>query len=97
MTREEMATTVALSAETCREDAVLAKERGDVDTEMWATLKAIALDESAAELRKTCAWTPDEDGTWDSGCYNKCFDTSSPSENQFRFCPFCGGNLEEVK
>jgi len=39
----------------------------------------------------SCRWCQDDDGTWQSGCgLLFCFDNDGPSENGFRFCPFCG-------
>ena len=57
------------------------------------------LDAAAAELRKTCAWTPDDDGIFHTGCgHSFYFDGSGgPVEHGQKFCGYCGGNLEEVK
>lgn len=45
-----------------------------------------------------CTWTEDEDGLWNTTC-EEIFQTidGTPSENSFRFCPYCGKPLEEVK
>ncbi len=42
----------------------------------------------------TCAWADDADGNWDTACENKfCFIEGGPTENQMRFCCYCGGRL----
>lgn len=54
--------------------------------------------EIAAELRKTCAWTPDDDGIFQTGCgHSFYFDgNGGPTEHQQKFCGYCGGTLIEV-
>lgn len=45
-----------------------------------------------------CNWTEDEDGYWFSDCKH-CFDFTldGPIGNVFKFCPYCGEKLTEVK
>lgn len=47
-------------------------------------------------MLKTCKWTEDEDGNWDTECGEK-FEVSSglPSENGFKYCHHCGKRLVE--
>lgn len=49
----------------------------------------------------TCGWTtpPDPDfDVWDTGCGNAFeFNADGPKENGFKFCPYCGGELEIVE
>lgn len=45
----------------------------------------------------TCAWTPDEDGVWETGCGHRWeFTTGGPRDNHCTFCPYCGGRLVVV-
>lgn len=48
---------------------------------------------------KSCIWTlVDEDANaWETGCDNMFqFDVEGPAENKFKYCPYCGSELEEV-
>ena len=48
------------------------------------------------EMKARCEWTPDDDGTWNTGCGNSLvFIAQGPAENNFKFCPYCGGSLRE--
>ena len=59
--------------------------------------------ESLEQLRKmrelpqygnSCQWKEDEDGIWRSDCGNLFeFMADGPTENEFRFCPYCGANI----
>lgn len=42
-----------------------------------------------------CIWSHDADtDAWATGCGNlHVFSASGPSDNDHRFCPYCGGNL----
>ena len=50
--------------------------------------------------RQKCKWTVDfgEWGdSWDAECGGKFqFTTDGPKENDFQFCPYCGGELDFV-
>ena len=48
-------------------------------------------------LCRTCQWSEDEDGNWDSAC-GEChtFTTDGPKENKARWCCYCGGELVAV-
>ena len=49
-------------------------------------------------IKKKCAWQEDEDGVWETGCHEMfVFEADGPQENDFRFCPYCGGPLLVVK
>ena len=45
-----------------------------------------------------CHWTPpkDDDEPWSTSCDNlfQFFD-GGPTDNSFKFCPYCGGTLAE--
>ena len=48
-------------------------------------------------MTKTCTWSEDEDGVWDTSCGNRFeIEAGSPEENGFKFCCYCGGALEQV-
>jgi rRNA maturation endonuclease Nob1 len=46
--------------------------------------------------RLECVWAEDENGIWGTGC-GHTFETftDSPSENGFKFCPYCGKQVKE--
>lgn len=45
-----------------------------------------------------CQWKVDEDGIYWTGCDGAWeFTTGNVSDNEMKFCPYCGGQLEEVK
>ena len=45
-----------------------------------------------------CAWTQDSDGDWDTACGNRfAINEGLPSENDMRFCCYCGNPLHEVQ
>jgi hypothetical protein len=58
---------------------------------------------AATEVRMTrCKWTLDTDewngDSWDTTCGERfVFMNDGPLENRMRFCPYCGGDLEEVR
>lgn len=42
----------------------------------------------------SCHWQEDADGIWNTGCGHLFeFTADGPTENQFRFCPYCGGKI----
>lgn len=49
--------------------------------------------------KKQCRWTLEaspEYSIWETGCGDMfMFTEDGPSENDFRYCPFCGGVLKE--
>ena len=46
------------------------------------------------QQRDSCQWKADEAGSWRSDCgYTLAFTVDGPTENQFRFCPYCGGKI----
>ena len=48
-----------------------------------------------AEDRPKCEWTQDDEGNWGTSCGNlHTFIDDGPIENNYKFCPFCGGRLE---
>jgi hypothetical protein len=45
----------------------------------------------------TCAWTEDEDDTWETECGHAfTFIDGGVSDNSFSFCPFCGGKIDPL-
>ena len=60
---------------------------------------AVAVPSQVANL---CTWEADEDGIWYAACDRAsqnlyCFTEGGPEGNGFKFCPFCGRPLVEVK
>lgn len=48
--------------------------------------------------QKSCTWTEDEDGNWDTQCDNIfVIIEGTPTENKMKFCCYCGGRLKEVR
>lgn len=46
----------------------------------------------------TCTWTEDENGFWNTECGNiEEFSWGDVEENNYRYCPFCGGEIFVVK
>lgn len=42
----------------------------------------------------SCQWKEDGDGIWNTGCGHLFeFTADGPTENNFRFCPYCGGKI----
>ena len=69
-----------------------------------AALKSMRLDLESRELllkmrelpqhEDSCQWKEDGDGIWNTGCGHLFeFTSDGPTENQFRFCPYCGGKI----
>ena len=48
---------------------------------------------------KNCLWIENDDGVWETSCGDMLeFTVDSPTKNNFKYCPYCGGELvEEVK
>lgn len=43
---------------------------------------------------RECLWTPDADGYWKTACgQGHTFTTDGPTENNHRFCCYCGGRI----
>lgn len=52
-------------------------------------------------MTQTCSWSPYDDfdmpGTFDTSCGNIfSFTEEGIKENNFKFCPYCGGEIIEV-
>lgn len=42
----------------------------------------------------SCQWKEDGDGIWNTGCGHLFeFTEDGPTENNFRFCYYCGGKI----
>ena len=55
-----------------------------------------------SQVANLCTWEADEDGIWHAACDHTsqnlyCFTEGGPGDNGFKFCPFCGRPLVEVK
>lgn len=56
----------------------------------------------APEIANLCTWENDEEGIWHPLCDRDgknqfCFTDDGPEGNGFKFCPFCGRPMVEVK
>jgi DNA-directed RNA polymerase subunit RPC12/RpoP len=51
-------------------------------------------------MKESCTWTkwnPDDMNAWDTSCGNAhCFITDGIKENEYLYCPYCGGLIKEV-
>lgn len=51
-------------------------------------------DNTPPSPRSTCTWTETDDGWWQTQCGEAFeFTEGVPTENKFRFCPFCGNRI----
>ena len=49
-------------------------------------------------MDRTCEWTEDEDGVWQTSCDEQfVFIDSGPRENHMNFCCYCGATLKAIK
>jgi len=49
----------------------------------------------AKPATKSCAWTEDADGNWNTGCQEiHVFISGTPQENGYVYCPYCGGGVQ---
>jgi len=52
-------------------------------------------------MEEKCEWRPDSDDWVDENCWNACggnmfvFNDGGPFENGFKYCPYCGKEIEE--
>ena len=45
-----------------------------------------------------CAWNENMDGAWETACHGIFEITEGrPSENEMRFCSYCGGRIVETR
>ena len=45
-----------------------------------------------------CVWSEDSDGTWQTSCEQAfCLNDGSPSDNDMKYCCYCGKALAECK
>lgn len=48
--------------------------------------------------RIACLWEEDEDGLWHTDCHQiHLFFDGTPTENSYKFCPYCAKPLKEEK
>jgi len=85
----------SLMAKATREEAMFLSKMGDrlLNLELISEMTKVR-EQEKAEAR--CVWAEDENGIWGTGC-GHAFETlaDSPSENGFKFCPYCGAKIEE--
>lgn len=49
-------------------------------------------------MNEYCTWSEDEDGMWWTDCDQiHVFFDGTPTENSYKFCPYCGKELKEEK
>lgn len=49
------------------------------------------------DMRETCTWSQSEEGWWETECDNAyAINEGLPSENEMKFCCYCGKPLVEV-
>jgi hypothetical protein len=46
-------------------------------------------------MTEYCIWNEDKDGMWRTDCDQ--FSDGTPTENSYKFCPYCGKELKEEK
>ena len=56
---------------------------------------------SETPVSTVCAWSPydchEMPGTFETSCDNVfSFTEEGINENQFKFCPYCGGSINEI-
>ena len=45
-----------------------------------------------------CKWEETQDGNWETECGNLfIFELGTPTENRFKYCPYCGKQLTEIR
>lgn len=51
------------------------------------------------ESKETCKWLNEDpsEGCWKSSCGHDCSMYDSPEYNEWKYCPYCGKPIEEVK
>lgn len=50
------------------------------------------------EISNSCTWESDDDGIWNTACGQAfLFNDDGPTANGFKFCPYCGRPLIQVK
>ena len=48
-------------------------------------------------IASKCLWSEDDEGNWDTACGEKHqFVDGTPSQNHYRFCPYCGLKTKEA-
>ena len=54
-----------------------------------------AVERMAATIERTCTWTLDEiDGAYEASCGETwALTDGTPKENNYKFCPGCGGRI----
>lgn len=50
------------------------------------------------DRKPLCGWTEDDEGHWATACGHLFeFIADGPDENSFKFCPFCGRQIDAVE
>lgn len=51
-----------------------------------------------ATSKKTCLWTGDFEGFWETECDNTfVLNEGTPVQNDFKYCPYCGRKIAQVE
>lgn len=51
-------------------------------------------EDSKINTKPFCEWTEDDDGNWETSCKNMhVFFDAGPTQNGYKFCPYCGKDL----
>lgn len=55
---------------------------------------ALEIEDICEAMSATCAWNEDLYGGWDTSCgHTFCFESDGPTENEQKFCGYCGKTL----
>lgn len=68
----------------------------DITTVLGAKMERLRASEAlaVAERDRTCTWTDEVDGPWQTACGHAFeFISEGPGENGFKHCCFCGGKI----
>ena len=80
-------------------DGVFPGMLGTFPEDVRSILTRLSPDQSAVRELVECEWKYDEEyECWDTSCDNAwCFNDGGPTENEARFCAYCGLPIKEVK
>ena len=95
-TEARMRSFVRIEAESDRLKSELRTER---DHTIDAGCRITEIEAEVERLKAVCQWQNDCDDTYSTECRNNFFfvDENGPKENNFKFCPFCGKEIKEMK
>jgi hypothetical protein len=89
----------------CAELAEMAQEIRELrqaidETSLYMGVRGEEIRVLRGKLREEgeCTWKDDDDGVWETSCGGAfVFTTDGPTENNMRFCPYCGKRLETAE